>query len=156
MANEILDKYKTAVEPTISLASIANNAGRICALVDNSATRAGRILLGIKVKLGTTPVAGNTVRVYLIRQTTAGTVVKGGGGALGDADAGVSAEPLDAPVVASFYVDGTANKSFSEVVEVVSPGPKFSFVVWNSSGDALNATPDSPAIQVIPVVDEVQ
>jgi hypothetical protein len=39
---------------------------------------------------------------------------------------------------------------------VYDPGPKFSFVVWNATSVALNATADTPAVQWLPIVDEAQ
>lgn len=156
MASKILATFETAVEPTISLASIANGAGRICALIDNSTTRANRGLLAVKVKTGTTPTNNTTIRCYLIRQTTASNVVKGGGGGLGDVDAAVSTEPLGTPLVADIVVSNTSNVSYSEVFMLYDPGPKFSIVVWNATGVALNSSPDSPALQWVPITDEAQ
>lgn len=157
MANEILAKPKNTVEPTISLASIANAAGRISQVIDNTTVKAGRGYLGIKVKTGTSPTANNTIRVYLVRQTADGTNnVKGGGGGLGDSDAAVSAEPVNAELVAVITNTATSDTEYSEVVTVYDPGPKFSFVVWNGSGATLHATPITPSLQWIPIVDEVQ
>lgn len=156
MPSEILAKPKTVVEPTISLASIGNAAGRISAVIDNTATKAGRGYLGIKVKTGTTPTANNTIRVYLIRQTAEANNVKGGGGALGDIDAAVTAEPVNAELVMVITNTATSDTEYSEVVMVYDPGPKFSIVVWNGSGAALHATPPTPSVQWLPVVDEAQ
>lgn len=156
MASKILATYETAVEPTISLASIANGAGRICAVIDNTATRANRGILAVKVKAGTSPTNNTTVRFYLVRQTTAGNVVKGGNGGLGDVDAAVSTQPLGTPMVGELVVSSTSNVSYSELFTVYDPGPKFSIVVWNATGVALNSSPDTPALQWVPITDEAQ
>lgn len=156
MASKILATYETAVEPTISLASIANGAGRICAVIDNTTTRANRGLLAIKVKTGTSPTVNTTVRYYLIRQTTASNVVKGAAGGLGDVDAAVTAEPLGAPLVGEIVVTATSNVSYSELFMLYDPGPKFSIVVWNATAVALNSSPDTPALQWVPITDEAQ
>lgn len=155
-ASEILVKFKTAVEPACTLASLGNGAGRICAVIDNSATRASRGILALKFKTGTSPTVSSPVRVYLVRQSNASTNVKGGGGGLGDIDAAVTGEPTACPVVASVAVSASSNISYSELFMVYDPGPKFSFVVWNATSVALNATADTPAVQWLPIVDEAQ
>lgn len=108
MPSQILAKFLAAVEPAISLASLANGAGRITAVIDNSVTRATRGVLAVKIKAGTTPTNNSTVRFYLIRQTNDATNnVKGGGGVLGDVDAAVSAEPMNAPLCGEVVVSST-------------------------------------------------
>lgn len=156
MPSKILATFDTAVEPTISLASIANGAGRISALIDNSSTRANRGLLAIKVKTGTSPTANTAVRVFLIRQSNASSNVKGANGGLGDVDAAVSTQPLGAPLVGELIVTGTSDVSYSELFTVYDPGPKFSIVVWNATGAALHGTPITPAVQWTPITDEAQ
>jgi hypothetical protein len=156
VANKILAFFEAEVEPTVSLASIANGAGRISALIDNTTVRAARGILAVKVKTGTSPTVNTAVRYYLIRQSAATSVVKGGGGGLGDSDAGVSAEPTLAPVVGSIIVSSSSNVSYSELFTVNEPGEKFSIVVWNATGASLNATPDTPSLQWTPITDEVQ
>lgn len=156
MANEILGKTKTEVEPTCDLTSIANGNGRICAVIDNTTTKAGRGILHVNVKTGTSPTANSLVRYYLIRQSNGSNNVKSGGGALGDVDATITAEPVNAQVVGSIVVTNTSNASYSESFIVDMPGDKFSFVVWNATAVALNATPNTPSMQWEPVVDEVQ
>lgn len=154
--SEILEKFGTAVEPTISCNSLGNGAGRICALIDNTTVRAPRGFLGAQIKTGTSPTSNSFVRIFLIRQSAAANNVKGGGGALGDVDAAVSAEPNNAVCVWAFVVSSTSNVQYSEVIEVVAPGPKFSWVVWNASGVALNGTQTTPVLQWVPVTPESQ
>lgn len=157
MPSAILVKFLAAVEPAISLASLGNGAGRISAVVDNSVVRASRGILAVKIKTGTTPTNNSAVRFYLIRQTNDGVNnVKGGGGALGDLDAAVTAEPMNAPLCGEIIVSSTTGASYAELYMVYDPGPKFSVVVWNASGVSLNVTPDTPAVQWLPIADEAQ
>lgn len=156
MANEILAKSKTEVEPTISQDSIGNGAGRICAVIDNTTTKAGRGVLHVKAETGTSPTSNSLFKWYLIRQSNGTNNVKSGGGALGDSDAAVSAEPVNAVLVGSIVVTGTSNVEYSESFVVDAPGDKFSFVFWNSTGVTSNASAPTPAMQWESFVDEIQ
>jgi hypothetical protein len=155
MPSEILAKTKTAVTPAISLASRANNAGQISDLIDNTTTKAARGYVALDVTVGATVTNGAVIKLYLIRQTT-GTVKKSGGGGLGDVDATVSAEPVNAVLVGSIVVSSTANANYEELFPVYDPGPKFSFLVWNTAGGSLNSSQPSPALVWLPEVDEAQ
>jgi len=156
MPNEILAKTKTEIEPTISLNSIANGAGRISAVIDNTTTKAGRGLLHVKAKTGTSPTVDTIFKFYLIRQSNGTNNVKSGGGALGDVDAAVTTEPINATMVGSIRVAGTSNLEYSESFVVDMPGDKFSFVFWNATAVTTNATAPTPSLQWEPFVDEVQ
>lgn len=155
MPSEILAKTKTAVSPAITTASLANNAGRIGAVIDNTTTKAARGYVALDITVGGTVTNGAVIKLYLIRQTT-GTVKKGGGGALGDTDAAVSAEPTNAVLVGSIVVGSTTNANYEELFPVYDPGPKFSFLVWNAAGGTLNASQPSDPVVWLPEVDEAQ
>lgn len=156
MPAEILAKFKTAVEPAFTFTSIANGAGRICALIDNTTTRAPRGIVAVSVETGTSPTNNSLFKLYLIRQTNASTNKKGGGGSLGDSDAGVSSEPSNAEIVGSIVVSSTSNTAYQELFRVENPGPKFSFVLWNATGATSRSTQPSVGIQWLPIVDEAQ
>jgi hypothetical protein len=156
MASEILGKFQAEVEPACTLTSIANAAGRICALIDNSTTRARGGYLAVKAKTGTSPTVNTLFKWYLIRQSNASSNIKGGGGALGDSDAAVSAEPVNAPIVGVVVVTATSNVEYNELFYVDEPGEKFSFVFWNATGATSNGTAPTPTIQWTPIVDEAQ
>lgn len=147
--------YKTAVEPACSLASVANGAGRISAVVDNTTTKATRGRLFVQATLGTSPTANTIVKVYVIAQSAAANNVKAGGGALGDVDAAVSAEPVDAQLVGTMSSTGTTGQTVSESWDLYNVPPKFSVVVWNATGVALGATQPSPVVQWLPFTDTI-
>jgi hypothetical protein len=156
MANEIIGKFQTAVEPACTLTSIGNGAGRICAVIDNTTVRARGGFLAVKAKTGTSPTVNTIFKYYLIRQSNASSNIKGGGGGLGDSDAAVSTEPTTAPVVGIIAVTATSDTEYNELFYVDDPGPKFSFVFWNATGVTSNGTAPTPTIQWTPIVDEVQ
>ena len=162
-ASEILSKFGTLVTPTISLASIANNAGRISTVIDNTTVRATFGMLYVKVRCGATaPVDRQTVRIYLIRQSAGGTNLRGGVvGAtsdLGDSDAAVTVEPINSPLIGSLTglnAQGTA-KDYIDAFPIYDPGPKFSVVVWNNWGTTLDGTAGNHVLQWMPMTEEAQ
>lgn len=151
----ILASFLTAVEPAISLASVADGAGRISAVIDNSATKATRGKIGVRITCGATPTANKVLKVYVIEQSAAVNNVKGGGGALGDVDAAVATEPVNAHLIGVIASSGTANETLAELFDYEFPAPKFSLLIWNATGGALNATPATPPVQWLPVADTV-
>lgn len=158
MANTVLEKVLSTVQPTISLGSLANGAGRISAQIDNSTARGTRARVGIRVKTGASaPTAGQVYKVYFIRQT-ATTPLQGGrgGSALGTADAAVSVEPLNAECLGSLQVTTATATTYEEIFTVIDPGAKFSIVVWNASGQAADTTNGNHLVEVDLLCDEVQ
>src|SRR5574340_300351 len=87
------------------------------------------------------------------RISAAANNVKAGGGALGDVDAAVSAEPVDAQLVGTMSSTGTTGQTVSESWDLYNVPPKFSVVVWNATGVALGATQPSPVVQWLPFTD---
>jgi hypothetical protein len=154
--SEILGKFPAEVEPACTLTSIANGAGRICAVIDNSTTRCRRGILAVKAKTGTSPTSSTVFKWYLIRQSNGTSNVKGGGGTLGDSDAAVSTEPNNAPIVGIVVVTSTSNTEYNELFIVDEPGEKFSFVFWNATGVTSHGTAPTPTIQWTPILDESQ
>lgn len=154
--SKILGVFEAEVEPACTLTSLGNGAGRICVVIDNSTTRARGGFLAVKVKTGTSPTVNTVIKFYLIRQSNGTNNVKGGGGTLGDADAAVTAEPTTAPLVGAIVVTATSNVEYNELFYVDEPGEKFSFVVWNATGVAMNGTAPTPTVQWVPITDEAQ
>lgn len=156
MPSETLAKYGTIVKPTITLTSLANGAGRICAVIDNTTVRAPMAMVYLKATTGgTAPTAGTPIKLYLIRRSNDGTSDLSDSG-LGTADAAVSTEPVNAEQVGSIIVTATINVTYIRSFLVYDLSAKYSFVVWNAVGTALNATASNFELQVVPITMEAQ
>lgn len=156
-ASEILAKYGTTVKPACGWESLANGAGRISAVVDNTATRAAMALIAVRVKTGTTPTVNTPVKVYLIRRSNDG-VTDIADAALGTADAAVATEPTGAELLGSIIVTATSNVVYEQVFKAYDLPPKYSILLWNATAVALNASTAvaDQELEVVPVTYEAQ
>lgn len=156
----ILAKFLAVVEPTITLASLANGAGRVCTEIDNTAVKATRGKVALLFKTGSVaPTVNSLVKVYLVKNTNGGTNIQEGqgpGAAIGAVDAAVATEPTNAELVGSSAVSAATATSYTIVAKVTDPGPKFSLVVWNAVGQTLSTTAGDFLLQWVPEVDEAQ
>ena len=156
MANKILTAFETIVKPTISLASIANGAGRICDVIDNTSVRAREGFVFFQYKTGASaPTAGAPVRLYLVRRSNDGTNDISDDG-LGTADAAVSTEPAQAECIGSIIVTATANATFRKAFPIRDLPPKFGIVPWNATGQTGSTTGGDYDLQVLLINPEVQ
>ena len=156
MPSQALAKYGTIVKPTITLASLANGAGRISSVVDNTTVRAAMAMVFLRIKTGgVAPTANTAIKLYVIRRSNDGTTDLADH-ALGTADAAVTTEPTDAEQVGSIVVPATANLSRERAFLVYDLPAKYSFVVWNATGQSLSATGTDFELQVVPVTMEAQ
>lgn len=152
MPSKALATYETIQKPTITLASLANGAGRISAVIDNTTVRAPAALVYLKVTTGgVAPTANTPVKLYLIRRSNDGTTDLSDGG-LGTSDAAVSAEPTNAEQVGSIIVSAATNTTYIKAFPVYDLSSEYSFVVWNATGQALNATAGNFEPQVAPAL----
>jgi hypothetical protein len=79
------------------------------------------------------------------------------GTALGATDAAVTVEPVNAPIVLAVDVSTATATTYTEFSEVIlDPGAKFSFVVWNASGNTADATNGNHSLVWVPITDEIQ
>lgn len=156
MPSESLIKYDPIVSPTITLTSLANGAGRICAVVDNTTTRAPMAQVYLRATTGgTAPTVNAPIKLYLIRRSNDGTTDLADSG-LGTTDAAVATEPINAEQVGSIIVTTATNTTYIKSFLVYDLSAKYSFVVWNATGQALNATASNFTFQVVPVLMEAQ
>lgn len=154
MPSEALAKWGAVQTLTISLASLANNAGRISALIDNSVIRAPAGELYLKIRAGTAPTNNTPYKIYLIRRSNGATDLADHN--LGTSDAAVSAEPVNAEQVGSIMVTNTLNADWYASVRLYDLPEEFSIVVWNATGQALNATAGEHIVQYRPITIEAQ
>lgn len=155
MPSQALAKYGTIVKPTITLASLANGAGRVSAIVDNTVVRAPMAMIFVKVTTGgTAPTGGTPIRVYLIRHSNDTTDLADNG--LGSADAAVAAEPTNGEVLGSIVVSVSTNTTYIKTFIAYDLSPDFNIAIWNATGQALNATASNFEVQVLPITMEAQ
>lgn len=156
MPSKALATYETIQKPTITLASLANAAGRVSAMIDNTTVRAPAAIVYLKVTTGgTAPTANSPIKLYLIRRSNDGTSDLADSG-LGTSDAAVSSEPTNAEQVGSIIVSTAINTTYIKSFTVYDLSSEYSFVVWNGTGQALNATAGNHELQVQPVTIEAQ
>lgn len=153
--SQFLAKYHTIIKPTITLASLANNAGRVSAIIDNTTTRAPMAMVFVKVTTGAVaPNVGTPIRVYLIRHSNDTTDLSDNG--LGSADAALTVEPTAGEVLGAIIVTTATNATYIKTFLAYDLPPDYNIAVWNAIGQALNATAGNFEVQVLPITMEAQ
>lgn len=156
MPSQILSKYGTIVTPTITLASLANNNGRVSNIIDNTTVRAPMAMVFVRITTGgTAPTANSPVRVYLVRHSNDGTLDLADNG-LGSADAALTVDPTAAEILGSIIVTNATNATYTKTFLAYDLPPDYNIAVWNATGQALNATAGNFAVQVLPITMEAQ
>jgi hypothetical protein len=160
MANEVLIKNGTSKtfkssggDVTFTPTSLANGAGRLSAVLDLGATRAGRYRIQVTTDFNAAPTAGNPLEVYLVRSDD--NTVRDG--ALGSADAAVSdgdirAQCLFCGILPADNTTTTQTGSF----EVETGARYVSVLWWNASGQALSGTAGDHSVTLTPIITEIQ
>lgn len=155
MPAEILSKFKPLVTNVISLGSLANGAGRIGDVIDNTATRAPMAQVFLRTRTGASaPTVNTPIKLYLIRRSNGATDIADS--ALGEVDAAVTTEPVNAELIGSIVVTAATATTYEKSFLVYDLPPKYSIVVWNAIGQALDATAGNHILQIIPIVMEAQ
>lgn len=136
MANSILTKFETEGSFTISLASLANGAGRSSAKISNTGDFPAAII-SLKIRSGgTAPTANRTYKVFLLRDN--GTLASDG---WGGTDAAFT--PANATLIGQIKVTANANTDFYIEIDTSDFGPlgeEWGIAIYNDSGQALNGT----------------
>ena len=155
MASKILSAFETGITATITLTSLANGAGRICTVIDNTTTRAGMALIFLRTTTGgVAPTANTPIKVYLIRRSNLATDLADN--ALGAADAAVAAEPTQAECIGSIIVGTGTATVYEKSFIAYDLSAKYSVVIWNAIGQALSSTAGDHILQVVPITPEAQ
>ena len=155
MANAILDKFGTSAALTITVASLTNGSGRQSTLIDNATARFQDLLIYVKIKMGTSPVADSTVDIYLIRGDDDATTEHLSDGA-GTTDAALTV--LNAVLIGTIKTGAspsTGDVLYGEFL-VHRPGPTWGIAVVNNSGVTLDATGSNHWVRYIGLNPEVQ
>lgn len=144
-------------DAVITLASLANAAGRISAQLDRgTGSLAAELRWQAKFKVAVAPAIGAGIRVYLITGQDSTTVLDGG---FGTADAAVTPEDMlrNATLIGTVVCDEASNtKSFVRSGLIWVKARYLSIAVWNDSGQALSATSADCEIRLTPEPDEIQ
>lgn len=146
--------YGTRVALTITLASLANGAYRESTEVDNTSTLAVDGFLHGKITMQTAT-AGNTITVYV--SGSDGTTARPGNLTGTDSTITPAGEQTQFEIARVIPVDATANHVYEFFVGSIASlfggimPKKFSVVVLNGSGAALNATGGNHDIEYTPV-----
>ena len=155
MASKILATYEAGITATITLGALANGAGRICTVIDNTVTRASMALIWLQVTMSDhAPTANTPIKLYLIRHSEMATHLVDNG--LGEADAAVATEPTQAECLGSIIVPATADLVHVKSFVAYDLSPKYSFVVWNATGQHIDEVDAGHILQVVPVTPEAQ
>ena len=135
---DIKQKYGTSAAMTITLASLANNAGRGATAIDNSANLYISADIRVKIKTGATGVGANGyVAVYLIRSED--------GVSFDDAFAGSDAAYTPKNAILLGIIEANANATtYHKVFDIQQLGAtlpkKWSIGILNKTAAALDAT----------------
>lgn len=154
MANEIKDKFSSPSSFTIALASLSSSTagvGRQSTIIDNSTTRYGKVIVYLKVKLGTSPTGNRSVYIYGIRSD--GTLRSDGAGA---SDAAITV--LNSTIIGALITK--ASPSTGDVLQgectFYEPGPEWGIAVVHDTGVNLNSTESNHAYTWVGVNPEIQ
>lgn len=154
MANAIKEKYSSSAGFTISLAGLASSTagvGRQSTLIDNSTTGYKRILIYLKLKLGTSPTGNRSAFVYAIRGD--GTLRSDGAGASDAALTVLNAQPLG--IMANKASPSTGDLLYGEFV-LEDPGPEWGIAIVHNTGVNLDADEGDHDYNWVGVLPEVQ
>lgn len=156
MPNEIKAKFAAPAALTITLAALASSTagvGRQSTLVDNSTARYQRVIVFVKVRLGTSPTNARAIYVYGIRSD--GTLRTGGAGA---SDAAITMHS-QAALIGIIPNKTTGSATGDDIIgEVVfeNPGPEWGVAIVHDTGVNLDADSGNHSVSYVGVNTEVQ
>ena len=165
MSNEIRVKQGTAVvwkasggDKAITLASLADGAGRCGEKADLGAVFAPRYAMAAEINLDAAPTAGNCIEVYWAASHDNATFPAGATGTDAAYKAGEEDEwKKQLMLVGCLVVTADADAVVQTQVFVFSPPARYGCpVVINKAGQALEGDNDDHQITLTPLIDEVQ
>jgi hypothetical protein len=165
MPNEILIKQGTSKtwkaaggDYAITLASLANGAGRCGQKCDLGAAMAARYAFAVEINLDAAPTAGNLIEVYWAPSHDGATFPGGATGTDAAYKAGEEDEwKKQLMLVGCVVVTNDADAVVQTQVFVFAPPARYGCpIVVNKSGQAFEGDNDAHRITLTPLVDEVQ
>lgn len=160
MANQILQSFGDSTALSITLASLADGAGRVSAAVAAAAPAPAKLAVFYKITTGSSaPTAGTSVAFFLVRGDDHETEHRDGGvgatdSALADAENFKLANAGN--LVHAFAVTNATAKAYVGSFVIENPGPDYQIAVVNGIGQALDSTEGNHYVRVRTVSDEVQ
>lgn len=146
-----VDEKTGATAATITLGSLADGAGRISTQINNGEyfPRSGQV--SVKLKSGAIAhTDGSLAEVYLVRSDGQSSEIIAG--TYGAADAAVAARPTNAELIGSVVFGTATATNFQGVFHVDNLPQKFSILIWNATGQALDTTNGNHAVVFVPEV----
>lgn len=165
MPNEVLVKQGTSKiwknsggDYAITLASLADGAGRCGADGDLGATFAGRYAVALEVNMDVAPTAGKTIELYWAPSHDGSTFPGGATGTDAAYKPGEEDEwKKQLLLIGCLVVTNDAETVVQTQVFVLAPPARYGCpVVINKTGQALDESNASHRITLTPLIDEVQ
>lgn len=134
--------YGTRTALTATLNSLVNLSNRESNAIDNTSTLAVDYVISVTLKTGTSPSAGGLIYVWIA--SSDGTDWTGG--ATGSDSSYTAGEEWQLQPLQVFTVSATSNVVYKQVTPSLATyfggtvPPKFSLIIENQSGAALNAS----------------
>jgi len=142
---------------TITLASLANGAGRSAAQYDGGTNFPIKGWISVKMSPGISPVAGNLFELYLAYSDgqSAENVTDGSDTDYGitTSDGPLSTKPINVQSIGAIAMSGSTSPH-RKVIPIFDLPQKWSLVAWNSTGDTLSTTAGDFEIKFVPQYDE--
>ena len=154
MPTNVLPKFAAFTPITITLNGLANAAARQGTIVDNTVNRYERVIVAVKVTLGTTPTTTGFLSVYLIRDNGAATPLRDDNAGAADAVITIRNARLLGPL--SSPTNLATGDILTKLFVIDDPGPKWTIAVMNSTGVAFNATAANHSVGFVGVNPEIQ
>jgi hypothetical protein len=147
----------SATTLTVTLTSLANNAGRSAAQYDGGTNFPTKGLLSVKMKPGANPVEGQRLEFHLAFSDSEGTenITDGSDTDYGitTSDAALATKPINVQSIGAIAMSGTGNTTHKKVIPLFDLPQKWSLIAWNTTGDALSSTEADFVIKFIPQYD---
>jgi hypothetical protein len=159
MPNEIQQKLDAVAAITITPASLANNAIRSSLAIANASQRQGA-LLQVRLTVGTTPTAGGSINIYLLRGNGSGYRTDGWAGT--DAVLVPPGGEMNAKLLDTIFIPvATSDVQYFKDIDTLIAGAGYLGVEWgiaieNKTGAALDATGGNHVVQQVLNLPEIQ
>lgn len=159
MAVEII--YGTSTALTITLASIADGAGRLSTIVRNDSDgsgsdRAQAIQIWAAITTGGTAHTDDSLFKFYMVGHDIGLSPNISDDGLGVADAAVTVEPENSQFLFSIRVSTATATIFEGHGTFYDPPPGWSIVMWNATGQTISTTESESIIHYVTVNVEAQ
>lgn len=139
----------TVTDMVMTTASLADAAGRSGTVVNNTTTKAEKVLVYAAFELATGTPAG-LIKIYLIRHDNHATEYRSAGVSASD-DQAISTEPRQAKLVGAVYAGTAGGLTYRLDTTILNPGPEWNLVVWNACGIAFSSTEANSYVHFIEV-----